>query len=168
MSNKCVEVVTRTNSIETAIGTKARVLAVRLPPGELVLENIIKLCEENLIKNAVLTTAIGSLNGAKIFTPQYCPDLKAHYGYTSPLIIDGPIELLQMSGIICQGEKGEVLPHIHCSFGDGVGNVYGGHLAEGNKVLITVDMIITEIDGIHMGRKFDPDLDLPIFHPEGK
>ena len=38
-------------------------------------------------------------------------------------------------------------------------------MIEGNKVLLTVDMVIAEFEGINMGREMDPDLEVPIFHP---
>ena len=45
------------------------------------------------------------------------------------------------------------------------GNAHGGHLVEGTKVLLTVDVIIGEISGVIMGRKFDNELEVPLFAP---
>ena len=46
------------------------------------------------------------------------------------------------------------------------GNAHGGHLVEGTKVLLTVDVIIAEIGGLVMGRKFDDELEVPLFAPK--
>ena len=48
---------------------------------------------------------------------------------------------------------------------DRYGNAHGGHLAEGTKVLLTVDVIIAEIEGLVMGRQVDEELEVPIFNP---
>ena len=48
---------------------------------------------------------------------------------------------------------------------DRYGNAHGGHLVEGTKVLLTVDVIIAEIEGMVMGRQFDENLEVPIFAP---
>ena len=45
------------------------------------------------------------------------------------------------------------------------GNAHGGHLVEGTKVLLTVDVILAEIEGLVMGRKFDEELEVPLFAP---
>ena len=45
------------------------------------------------------------------------------------------------------------------------GNAHGGHLVEGTKVLLTVDVVIAEIEGLVMGRKFDAELEVPLFAP---
>ena len=149
-----------------AIGSKSRVTAIRLEPGELVMEGLIKASEEAGIKNGIILSGIGSFDGASFFTPTPLPEKKAKYGYGNPKKLQGPIELLQMSGMICQGEDGEILPHIHCSFSDQQGDAFGGHLTEGNKVLLTVDVVVAEVADIHMGRKYDPDLGILVFNPE--
>ena len=95
-------------------------------------------------------------------------DSKAGYGYGDPTILEGPIELTNATGIICHGEDGEILPHVHMDMSDREGNGYGGHLAEGTKVLLTVDFVIGEIDGIIMGRGYDEELGVPLFKPRQK
>lgn len=67
--------------------------------------------------------------------------------------------------MICHDEKGETLLHVHVSYSDPYGNAHGGHMTEGNKVLITVDIVIAELEGFEMGRRYDEDLDLFIFNP---
>ena len=46
------------------------------------------------------------------------------------------------------------------------GNAYGGHVIEGCKVLLTTDILIGEIEGLEMGREYDPDLEVYIFGPK--
>ena len=35
----------------------------------------------------------------------------------------------------------------------------------GTKVLLTVDVMLAEVDGLVMGRKFDNELEVPLFAP---
>ena len=55
----------------------------------------------------------------------------------------------------------KLLSRLLCRYG----NAHGGHLVEGTKVLLTVDVIIAEIEGMVMGRQFDENLEVPIFAP---
>lgn len=147
-----------------AIGRLGRTIAVRFEPGEDIYLKILEACDKHKILNGVIVTGIGSLKKARFFNPVPLPDKKAGYGYSDAIELDGPIELISMNGMISH-ENDDVLIHVHCSFSDQKGNGYGGHLIEGNIVLLTTDIIITEIEGIDMVRKFDEDLEVPIFRP---
>jgi predicted DNA-binding protein with PD1-like motif len=70
--------------------------------------------------------------------------------------------------MICHDDKGEILTHIHANFSDKDGHAYGGHMLEGNIVLKTIDLMIAEIVGIDMGRRFDEYLNAFIFNPSQK
>ncbi len=150
---------------QVAEGNIKRVFAFRLTPGMDVVEGIVSLCEKNGIKNGIILSALGSLDGARFYDPVELPDKKAKYGYSDPIILEGPIELLSLSGMICHGENDEILTHFHFSLSDQNGRGYGGHVIEGNKVLITVDVVLSELEGINMGRKYDENLELEIFDP---
>jgi len=147
-----------------AIGKMRRTIAIRLGPGEDIYLKIIDACNKYKILNGVIVTGIGSVRKARFFNPIPIPHKKAGYGYSAPIELDGPIELISMNGMISH-EGDEVLIHVHCSFSDREGNGYGGHLIEGNIVLLTTDIIIAEIEGIDMTRKYDEELEVPIFRP---
>lgn len=147
-----------------AIGSLGKTIAIRMEPGEDVYLTIIEACTKHKIFNGTIVTGIGSLDGAKFFNPVYLPEKKAKYGYSDAIELEGPIELISMNGMISH-EGDEVLIHVHCSFSDSDGKGYGGHLIEGNKVLLTTDVIISEIEGIDMLRKYDTELEVPIFRP---
>ena len=151
---------------EMAEGSLKRIIAVRFHPGDDVLLSLQKLCEEQNLKNGIILSAIGSLDGAAFFDPVQLPDKKAGYGYSEAVTIQGPIELTNASGMICHDADGEVLLHVHISLSDRYGNGHGGHLIEGNKVLLTVDMVLGELEGIDMGRKYDEELEVPLFAPK--
>jgi len=92
-------------------------------------------------------------------------DNSAGYGYGEVLHLTGPIELVSASGIICHDDEGNTNLHVHVSLSDRHGGGHGGHLVEGTKVLLTVDVVIAEIEGMVMGRKFDDELQVPLFAP---
>lgn len=151
--------------IDMAEGNIKRVVAFRLKPGMDVVPSILEVCKEKNIKNGIILSALGSLNGATFLDPIPREDKPGYYGYGEPLILRGPIELVTASGMICHDDKGEILLHVHGSYSDQYGNAYGGHMTEGNKVLITVDMVIGELEDFEMGRRYDEDLDLYLFNP---
>ena len=150
--------------MEMAQGKLGRVIALRLKPGTDVLLGLQDACERNGINNGVILSAIGSVNGVQYCNPVELPT-KAGYGYGEILHLTGPIELTNASGIICHDDEGNTNLHVHISLSDRHGNAHGGHLVEGTKVLLTVDVILAEIEGLVMGRKFDEELEVPLFAP---
>ena len=150
--------------MEMAQGKLGRVIAVRLKPGTDVLLGLQEACERNGINNGVILSAIGSLQDPHFCNPVELPT-KAGYGYGETLHLTGPIELTSASGIICHDDEGNTHLHVHMTVTDRHGNAHGGHLVEGTKVLLTVDVILAEIEGLVMGRKFDEELEVPLFAP---
>ena len=150
--------------MEMAQGKLGRVIALRLKPGTDVLLGLQEACARNGINNGVILSAIGSLNGVQYCNPVELPT-KAGYGYGEILHLTGPIELPTASGIICHDDEGNPTLHVHIRLSDRPGNAHGGHLVEGTKVLLPVDVILAELEGLVMGRKFDEELEVPLFAP---
>lgn len=150
--------------IRMAEGRISRVVPLRLTPGTDVLLGLTEACKRAGINNGVILSGIGSLNGVNYCNPVELPD-PPYYGYGEILHLTGPIELLSASGIICHDDEGNTNLHVHVSLSDRHGGGHGGHLAEGTKVLLTVDVVIAEIEGMVMGRKFDEELKVPLFAP---
>ena len=151
--------------LEMAQGEIKRVIAVRLRPGTDVLKGLEEACKRAGICNGVILSGIGSLDGVQFCNPVELPGKKAGYGYGETLHLTGPIELTSAAGIICHDDQGVTNLHVHVSLSDRHGNAHGGHLVEGTKVLLTVDVVIAELGGLVMGRKFDPELEVPLFAP---
>ena len=151
-------------NIEMAEGKLGRIVALRLTPGTDVLLGLTEACKRAGINNGVILSAIGSLD-----SPHFCDVVelptKAGYGYGETLHLTGPIELTNASGIICHDDEGVTNLHVHMTLTDRHGNAHGGHLVEGTKVLITVDVVIGEIEGMVMGRKFSEEMGVPLFAP---
>ncbi|MDF3005056.1 MAG: hypothetical protein K0S22_1528 [Oscillospiraceae bacterium] len=151
--------------MEMAQGHLGRVVALRLKPGTDVLLGLEEACKRSGINNGVILSAIGSLDGVSFCNPVELPEKKAGYGYGEILHLTGPIELTNASGIICHDDAGVTNLHVHITLSDRYGNAHGGHLVEGTKVLLTVDVVLAEIEGMIMGRKFDDELEVPLFAP---
>jgi len=71
-----------------------------------------------------------------------------------------------MHGIIFQSDEGETLLHLHGTFSDKEGAVFGGHMtAGGNPVLATLDAVIAEIPDVKMVRQLDDDIGMGVNTP---
>ncbi|MCI8810015.1 MAG: DNA-binding protein [Oscillibacter sp.] len=151
--------------LQMAEGRLGRVIAVRLRPGTDVLPGLEEACKRARINNGVIVSIIGSLSEVRFCDPIEIAGKRAKYGYGDPLQLEGPIELTSASGIICHDDEGVTNLHVHVTLSDKDGNAYGGHLVNGTKVLLTTDVVIAEIEGVVMGRKFDEELEVPIFSP---
>lgn len=152
--------------MKSAAGTIKQVHVLRIEPGEDVLDSIQRYCGEHHITNGILLSGIGSLDGCTFFDPQEIPGKPGLYGYVTPIDLPTPIELVGLSGIICAEPDGRAAPHIHACFADAEGNEYGGHLKTGNRVLVTVELAIAELEGLRMLRRPDPVKTVPVLFPE--
>ncbi len=152
--------------MEWSTGSLGKIVAIRLSPGEDLLEGLEAGCVAAGVRQGVIVSGLGSLDGANYFDPVVLDGTKAGYGYGDPITLTTPIELTSLNGIICVDDSGGMAIHAHCSLSDSTGHAFGGHVNPGNRALLTLDIVVAEIDGMHMGRRLDPDLNVLIFHPE--
>lgn len=148
-----------------AQGKPGRVLVLRLKPGTDLLGGIQAACERYQIHNGVVLSAIGSLACVRYCNVEALPEKKCGYGYGAVLALDEPIELTGAGGVICSDAEGNINLHIHISMSDKTGKAYGGHLAEGTRVLMTADIVLGEIEGVSMLREHDPEMDVYLLSP---
>lgn len=133
-----------------ANGITKKIAVIRLDPGEDVLDSIVEYCRSHQIRNGVISAMHGSLSRAEYCTVSRVPELSTKYGYTAPIVYDDICELLNASGTVTHEEDGTINVHIHCCFGDSDGNVFGGHMVSGNKVLLVTEIAVNIIEDADM------------------
>lgn len=151
--------------MQAANGTMKRVVPFRLAPGEDVYKSLEAICEKEGIQYGVMLTCIGSLKAVRYCVPVPLPDTKAGMGYGDPIEDEGMLELLSCSGIVGRDHEGKPNLHLHYSFSNQDGSVYGGHMIEGVKVLITVEGAIGVFEDVALTRRLEPDLDVYVLDP---
>ena len=131
------------------------------------MNGLITVCQANGIKQGAVLAGIGSLQKMtyQVLAPK--PETKLGAGYTDPQVVQGPVEIVSLQGVVFQSEEGETLLHVHGTFSDQHGTVYAGHVVAGeNPVLATLDGVLAEIADVTLVRRMDPEVGLGLFTPE--
>ena len=129
------------------------VYAVRLCENEKIVESIYAVCRAEGIRTATVN-AIGAVKFADVGL--YSMEEKAYKSNKFNL----PLELVSLIGNVTR--KGEdIHVHVHASFADEKGNVFGGHLTDA-VVSVTCEIFLTELNG-EIGRKIDDKTGLTVF-----
>jgi predicted DNA-binding protein with PD1-like motif len=140
---------------------------VRLKTHTDITRGLRAVCQENGIKYG----AIQGIGNVRQLTYQLLvPDSRAKHGVrlNEPQVVPGPLELLNLKGVVFQSETGETLIHLHGIFSDQEGKILGGHLAEdGNPTLGTVEVFIIELADAQLIRQLDEDVGLKLSTPIG-
>ncbi len=150
-------------------GMKGRIIFARILPGSELIESIKKICAENNIEIAYISTCIGSLE--KVSFVYAIKDEKQYYKikYHEPVVMVRPIEFLGAQGIIVRDSNDEYQVHFHAQFSDENMDVYGGHLLDsGNIVLATIDLVLNEIIDVKIKRKYHKASGFSFFEPTDK
>ena len=123
-----------------------RVIVMNLSKGELVLENIKEELAKSGVRNAILTSGIGSLRRISIHGIKETTDQPSDY------FIDEckPVELGSMQGLVLDGQ-----PHIHIVANEPDGTVYVGHLEPGCEVQFLIELSFIEIKDMDLTRRLD-------------
>lgn len=147
-------------------GREGRVITARIMPDSDMIAEIKKICQDREIDTAFITTCIGSLK--KVTFVYALTDESEYYNirYSDPVEITGAIEFLGAQGIIAKDDEGEHQIHMHAQFSDETMKVYGGHIwNEGNIVLATIDLIITEVLDVNIKRNYHEASGFYFFEP---
>ncbi|HUV07485.1 MAG TPA: PPC domain-containing DNA-binding protein [Spirochaetia bacterium] len=119
-----------------------RTIILQLERGEKLLESIRGLLERESIQNAIVLSAIGSLQRAHLHrvTGMQEPPVDEF------IILERPMELASLQGLVIDGE-----PHFHMVISDRE-NTYSGHLEVDTTVLYLAEIALAELKGIELKR----------------
>ncbi|RLI51513.1 hypothetical protein DRO61_02310 [Candidatus Bathyarchaeota archaeon] len=140
-------------------GTIIKAIAVKIEPGKDLLECLVNIVNKLEVKTGVILSAVGSLEKCKLRNvkrfPSSFPIRRTDRLYSS---IEGPLEILSLSGNISQSETGKTIIHAHITVSyvkDKEIIVLGGHLIEGNMTYVMVEIFILDLD-LKIYRKLHP------------
>lgn len=123
---------------------QGRRFVIKIAPGETLQARLVEFARLASVRHAVVVSAVGSLRdvtfrgiktGAKL--PITTPRVSLHE-------VEGPLELLGLTGNILPDERGELDCHLHVLVGRSTGDVLGGHLLDA-KVFATCEIVLTEL-----------------------
>lgn len=123
-----------------------RVFVLRLDQGDMLLESIKELIAKEGIKDAVVISAIGTLDMCvlhMVTTTGYPPE--EHFERWD----NEPLELVSVDGIIADDE-----PHLHAVVSDSE-KAYAGHLENGCRILYLGEVVIGELESMDLKRIYN-------------
>lgn len=121
-----------------------RRFVIKIAPGESLQRRLAEFAQATGVRHAIIVSAVGSLQdvtfrgiktGAKL--PLTAPRIHLHQ-------VQGPLELLGLTGNILPDEQGEIDCHLHVLAGKSSGEVLGGHLLDA-RVFATCEIVLTEL-----------------------
>ena len=119
-----------------------RLIVINLERGDLLLESIRNALNSYGIRDAVVTSAIGSLSKVVLhrvtgYEPQPVDEF---------VTLEKPMELASLQGIVVDGH-----PHFHMVVSD-LEQAYTGHLEEGTTALYLVEITLLELTNVDLKR----------------
>ncbi|MFW9953180.1 MAG: PPC domain-containing DNA-binding protein [Candidatus Thorarchaeota archaeon] len=117
-----------------------KTVVARMVPGEDILETLEDLAKKLEIRAGYLML-IGAISGA---TLGYFDLEKKQY---KSFIIDKDLEVTSCIGNIAVGRDGNPIVHAHIVVADEQGKSFSGHLMRGCRVSVTIEVILTILDG---------------------
>ncbi len=126
---------------------------VRLERGEEALSVLTGFCADRGVEGASFT-GLGAFQKARL---GYFDMTARHY---LEQVVEGPFEVLAITGNIARKSDGSLFAHTHCVLGDRQMHTLGGHLFEA-EVGATLEIVLRVFEG-RLARRPDPDLGLEL------
>ena len=128
---------------------QGRRFIVKIRPGESLVNSIKQLVNTENIYCAVILSAIGSVKNVRLKDIKSGAKLPITPARLTPHELEGPLELLGLTGNIVPGEDGQPDCHLHIMAGKASGDVVGGQLDD-CEVFATCEIVLVEIliDGV--------------------
>lgn len=121
-----------------------KVLLIELDRGEELFDGIETILEKEGIRNAYIASAVGSVAHLEYHRPKDMSETTDD----EMLSIPGPYEFGSLTGTVIDG-----VAHFHFSAGSAKGN-HIGHLERGTTVLYLLELLVFELKGFDLERKW--------------
>lgn len=125
------------------IGRPGKTVILELQRGDGLLESIREQAKSVGMRNAMLTTAVGSLMKLVVHKPTSL----AAAAEDAFATVEEAMEICSLTGSVIGGE-----PHLHI-VAAGPGGLYAGHVENDTRVLYMVELTLTEIEGVNLERR---------------
>jgi predicted DNA-binding protein with PD1-like motif len=123
---------------------QGRRFVIKIAPGESVATRLVEFAHAAGVRHAVVVSAVGSLSDVRFRGIK----TGARLPITPPRVhlheVEGPLELLALTGNIFPDDKGDIDCHLHIMGGKSSGEVLGGHMLDA-RVFATCEIVLTEI-----------------------
>lgn len=123
---------------------QGRRFLIKIRPGESLVENIKHFVSEQSIHSAVILSAIGSVKNVRLNDIKSGAKLPITPARLTMHELEGPLELLGLTGNIVPGESGDVNCHLHIIASKSSGDVVGGHMFDA-EVFATCEIVLVEL-----------------------
>jgi predicted DNA-binding protein with PD1-like motif len=135
-------------------GKIGRIIIGKLAKGEDLYQGIINVLKRNNVTSGIVFV-LGALDRVRV----------AYYNLEKKVYEEraheGMVELTSGVGNIALNKDGELILHLHIVTQDESGNTFSGHVVLGNRVGVTVEYMILEID-TQLYREYDPKVGLQL------
>ncbi|BDQ35519.1 PPC domain-containing DNA-binding protein [Pseudodesulfovibrio portus] len=121
-------------------------IALRLHPGDDVLEELERLVREREIQAACVLTCVGSLTRA-VLRMANCAEATT---------LEGHFEIVSLVGLLSSHGS-----HLHIAISDGSGKTVGAHLLPGSRVYTTAEIVVGVMPEYRFLRTHDPETGYP-------
>ena len=128
---------------------QGRRFLVKIVPGESLVGQISELINKEKIQSAVILSAIGSVKNVRLKGIKSGAKLPITSARLVDHDIEGPLELLGLTGNVVPNANNELDCHLHIMASKASGDVVGGHMFDA-EVFATCEIVLVEliVDGI--------------------
>jgi predicted DNA-binding protein with PD1-like motif len=123
---------------------QGRRFILKIIPGESLVECITQFALKENIHYAVLLSAVGSVRDVCLRGIKSGAKLPITPARVNTLLLEGPLELLSLTGNIVPDETNTPDCHLHIMAGKSSCDVIGGHLFDA-RVFATCEIVLTEL-----------------------
>lgn len=122
---------------------------LKILPGECLVDILSRFTKHEGIRHAVIVSAVGSVKNVRLNDIKSGAKLPITAARLTPHEIEGPLELLGLTGNIVPDESGEPFCHLHITASKSSGDVVGGQMQDA-EVFASCEIVLTElvIEGI--------------------
>ena len=128
---------------------QGRRFIIRVLPGAMLVDELLRFARAVELRHAAIVSAVGSVRDVEFSDIQ----AGARLPITEPRMpvhrVEGPLDLLGLSGNLVPGETGRVDAHLHILAARSSGEAVGGHLRNA-EVFATCEIVLGEyiVEGV--------------------
>jgi uncharacterized protein len=116
---------------------------IKIPPGESLGARLMAFAREAAVKQAAIVSGIGSVKDIRFRGIKTGAKLPITVPRMHRYDVEGPLELLGLTGNLFPNDHGELDCHLHITAALSSGEVIGGHLYEAS-VFATCEIVLVE------------------------